>query len=319
MGLLVEGQWQDQWYDTKSHGGKFIRAESQFRNTIADPPISPFQAESGRYHLYVSYACPWAHRALIMRQLKDLNAHISVSVVNPKMLSQGWSFDDYPKATGDHLYQYDYLHQVYTRAQADLTSRVTVPVLWDKKSHKIVNNESSEIMRIFNQAFNSITGNTDDYYPAELHHEIDQINDFIYHKINNGVYKAGFATTTNAYLDAVSELFNALDNIELRLANSRYLVGDRITEADWRLFTTLVRFDAVYVGHFKCNIKRIADYPNLQNYLRELYQYPGIKNTVNFDHIKCHYYYSHDKINPTRIIPAGPVLSLDKAHNRAQM
>ncbi|WP_017444477.1 glutathione S-transferase family protein [Gayadomonas joobiniege] len=316
MGLLIDGQWHDQWYDTKSHGGKFVRSESQFRKTISTSHSDQFSAESGRYHLYVSLACPWAHRALIMRQLKSLESHISVSVVNPKMLAQGWSFEHYPGATGDKLYQLDYLHQLYTKTNPEITTRVTVPVLWDKKEQTIVNNESSEIMRIFNSAFNHITNNQEDFYPTELRHNIDQINDFVYHKINNGVYKAGFATTQTAYLDAVTELFNALDNIELRLSESRYLVDDRLTEADWRLFTTLIRFDAVYVNHFKCNLKRIADYPNLQNYLRELYQYKDIRETVNFDHIKCHYYYSHKQINPTQIIPAGPVLNLNHPHNR---
>ena len=316
MGLLVDGKWQDKWYDTDSNGGKFERQASQFREWVSNDDNSQFPAESGRYHLYVSLACPWAHRALIFRKLKGLEKHIDISIVHPEMLDNGWEFGDYPDATGDKLYDLDYLREIYTKAKPDVTTRVTVPVLWDTKTGQIVNNESAEIIRMFNSAFNSLTGDDQDFYPQSLHEKIDAVNELVYHNINNGVYKAGFATKQDAYEDAVSALFHALDSLEVRLGEQRYLVGDTITEADWRLFTTLVRFDAVYHGHFKCNIRRIADYPNLYGYLRELYQYPGIAETVNFDHIKRHYYYSHTMINPTQIIPAGPELSLMEPHQR---
>lgn len=314
MGLLIEGQWHDQWYDTKSQGGRFKRQESEFRHTISED--GPFKPESGRYHLYVSMACPWAHRALIFRKLKDLSEHISVSVVHPDMLSNGWEFrqnDDFYK---DHLYDFDFAHQLYTKAQSDYTGRVTVPILWDKENATIVNNESSEIIRIFNNAFNELTGNDQDYYPQSLQSEIDAVNERIYHTVNNGVYKSGFATTQDAYKEAFNELFDSLDWIEKRLSEHRYLVGNQITEADWRLFTTLVRFDAVYVGHFKCNKKRIMDYPNMWGYLRELYQYSDVASTVYMDQIKRHYYYSHTMINPTQIIPEGPELDLWAPHDR---
>lgn len=316
MGLLVDGKWQDQWYDTKTSKGKFERQASQFRDWIQNQPGAKFAPESGRYHLYVSLACPWAHRTLIFRKLKGLEAHIDVSVVSPDMLGQGWSFADYPGSTGDKLFGSSYMHQVYTKAKQDITSRVTVPVLWDKQTNSIVNNESADIIRIFNSEFNSITGNELDFYPEELRAEIDEINEFIYPNINNGVYRSGFATTQEAYREAVVALFDALDEVEARLAKQRYLVGEHITEADWRLFTTLIRFDAVYVGHFKCNFRRIEDYPNISNYLRELYQYPGIAETVNLDHIKRHYYFSHTMINPTQVVPEGPVLDFSQAHNR---
>ncbi len=316
MGLLVDGKWHDQWYDTKASNGKFVRQDSKFTNWISED--SEFKPESGRYHLYVSYACPWAHRTLIMRKLKGLEEHISVSVVNPDMLSQGWVFDGYVGATEDHLYQSTYLHQIYTKAVPDITTRVTVPVLWDKQTQQIVNNESSQIIRIFNSSFNQLTGNQLDFYPEPLHTEIDEVNDFVYDNVNNGVYKAGFATSQEAYSEAVQKLFSALDKLEEKLAEQRYLTGNQITEADWRLFTTLVRFDAVYVGHFKCNLKRIADYPNLDNYVRDLYQQPGIAETVNMDHIKRHYYYSHDMINPTRVVPDGPILDFNAPHDRSR-
>lgn len=316
MGLLVNGKWQDKWYDTDSTGGKFERQASQFREWVSNAENSQFPVESGRYHLYVSLACPWAHRALIFRKLKGLEQQISVSVVHPEMLDNGWEFGDYPGATGDTLYDFDYMREVYTKARPDVTTRVTVPVLWDTRTQQIVNNESADIIRIFNSAFNSLTGDDQDFYPDALHSEIDAVNDLVYHNINNGVYKSGFATTQIAYEDAVSALFHALDSLDVRLGEQRYLAGDTITEADWRLFTTLVRFDAVYHGHFKCNIRRIADYPNLYGYLRELYQYPGIAETVNFDHIKRHYYYSHTMINPTQVIPAGPELALTEPHQR---
>ena len=309
MGLLVNGKWQDKWYDTASTGGKFVRQDSSFRNEIGD---APYEAESGRYHLYVSLACPWAHRALIVRKLKQLEDIISVSVVDAYMGRDGWTLS----AGADPVNNAQFLHQIYTAAKSDYTGRVTVPVLWDTKTQTIVNNESSEIIRMFNSAFNHLTGNTLDLYPFALRDEIDEINDIVYDNINNGVYKAGFATKQDVYEKAVTNLFNALDEVEDRLSRHRYLVGDQITEADWRLFTTLVRFDPVYVGHFKCNIRRIADYPNIVNYVRELYQIDGIAETVNLDHIKEHYYASHDTINPTGIVPVGPDLTYDQPHNR---
>lgn len=309
MGLLVDGVWHDQWYDTKSTGGKFERKASQFRNWIASDSV--FMPEAGRYHLYVSLACPWAHRTLIFRKLKSLENLIDVSILSPRMLENGWQFDK-----PEPLYNVDYAYQIYTKADPDYSGRVTVPILWDKQRETIVSNESAEIIRMFNSAFNTLTGNVDDYYPEALHHEIDAINAFVYDNINNGVYKCGFATTQVAYDDAFESLFSALDEVEMRLSQQRYLLGDMLTEADWRLFTTLVRFDAVYVGHFKCNRQRIADYPNLSNYLRELYQYEGISETVNMQHIKEHYYYSHESINPTRIIPKGPKTGFNNAHDR---
>ncbi|WJG09102.1 glutathione S-transferase family protein [Aliiglaciecola sp. LCG003] len=316
MGLLVDGKWQDKWYDTSASGGKFERQASKFRDNISQQEGSLYQPQSNRYHLYVSLACPWAHRTLIMRKIKGLEQHIDVSIVAPDMLENGWEFADFPDATGDKLFAFDYMHQVYTKADPKVTTRVTVPVLWDSKTNSIVNNESAEIMRIFNSEFNSLTNNSIDLYPAELRTEIDDMNDRVYHNVNNGVYKAGFATNQMAYEDAVIPLFETLDWLELHLSKHRYLVGKQITEADWRLFTTLIRFDAVYVGHFKCNIKRISDYPNLSAYLRELYQQPGIAETVNFVHIKRHYYFSHEMINPSQVIPAGPAMDLTKAHNR---
>ncbi len=319
MGLLVDGSWQDKWYDTKASKGKFVRQDSLFRDSVNANDNAKFPAESGRYHLYVSLACPWAHRTLIFRKLKKLEDHISVSVVNPDMLDKGWVFDRYSGATKDHLYNFDNMYQVYTKAISDITSRVTVPVLWDKKTETIINNESAEIIRMFNSEFNGITGDKQDFYPVSLRSEIDEINSFVYDNINNGVYKAGFATTQVAYEEAVYALFSALDKLEDRLTTQRYLVGDQITEADWRLFTTLVRFDPVYVGHFKCNLKRIEDYPALRGYLRDLYQVDGVADTVNFDHIKRHYYYSHDMINPTRVVPAGPELDLTTAHGRDRL
>lgn len=320
MGLLVDGKWHDQWYDTSETGGRFVRTESQFRNWITadgsagETGEAGFEAESGRYHLYVSYACPWAHRTLIFRALKGLQSHISVSAVHPLMLTNGWEFGQ--DELRDPLFGSDYLYQVYTRNQSDYSGRVTVPVLWDKKREVIVNNESAEIIRMLNTAFNDITGNHDDYYPSELTQDINQINELVYDKVNNGVYKCGFATTQEAYEEAFHELFATLDQLEQRLAGQRYLVGNRQTEADWRLFTTLLRFDPVYVGHFKTNLKRIADYPNLDNYLRELYQVPGVAETVHMDHIKQHYYGSHGTINPTGVVPVGPELNLTAPHDR---
>ena len=323
MGLLVEGVWKDQWYDTESTDGKFERQDAGFRNWVtADGTAGPsgsagFKADSGRYHLYVSYACPWAHRTLIFRKLKGLDAHISISAVHPDMLQDGWTFDtDTYGATGDTLYGLPFARDIYTRAKPDYTGRVTVPVLWDKERETIVSNESSEIIRMLNSAFNAITGNTADYWPEDLREAIAPINERIYDTFNNGVYKAGFATTQEAYDEAVGPLFDTLDWLENRLSTHRYLMGARLTEADWRLFTTLVRFDQVYHLHFKCNRRRIIDYPNLWAYTRELFQMPGIADTVNFKHIVRHYHYSHDSINPHRIIPINPVLDFDEPHGR---
>jgi len=314
LGQLVNGKWSTEWYDTKKTDGKFERAQAGFRNWVTpDGSAGPsgeggFPAEAGRYHLYVSLACPWAHRTLIFRKLKGLEDLIDVSVVSPKMPDEtGWSFLD-EGSSGDPINHAETLWQVYTAAVPDYTGRVTVPVLWDKQRKTIVSNESSEIIRMFNSAFNGLTGNNDDYYPEALRGEIDAINARVYDTINNGVYKAGFATKQEAYDTAVRALFDSLDWVEDILDRNTYLTGDKITEADWRLFTTLVRFDAVYVGHFKTNKRRIADYPNLSRYLKALYNVPGVKETVNLDHIRTHYYWSHITINPTRIIPIGPDL-----------
>ncbi|MEL6436121.1 MAG: glutathione S-transferase family protein [Pseudomonadota bacterium] len=324
MGLLIEGEWHDKWYDTKSSGGRFVRKDSAFRNWLtADGAPGPtgeggFKAEADRYHLYVSLACPWAHRTLIFRKLKGLEDLIDVSVVHHFMGATGWTFETDEAANGDALFGSTHMHQIYTQAKADYTGRVTVPVLWDKQQGTIVSNESSEIIRMFNTAFDGLTGNTLDFYPEAKRSEIDAVNERIYHTLNNGVYKSGFATTAEAYEEAVTGVFETLDWLEERLAQSRYLVGDTITEADWRLFTTLVRFDPVYVGHFKCNIRRVADYPNLWGYTRDLYQQPGIAETVNMEHIKRHYYASHESINPTRIVPVGPDVDFDAPHGRAE-
>ncbi|RRJ83178.1 glutathione S-transferase family protein [Aestuariirhabdus litorea] len=326
MGLLVDGKWQDQWYDTGESNGAFVREGAQFRNWItADGAPGPsgeggFKAEEGRYHLYVSLACPWAHRTLIFRQLKGLESLISISVVHPDMLENGWAFGrDMAGTTGDTLFGHDYLHQLYTRDTPQYSGRVTVPLLWDKERERIVSNESSEIIRMLNSAFDDLTGNRLDLYPTDLRETIDRLNRRIYEEVNNGVYRAGFATTQRAYEEAVVALFGALDWLELHLADHRYLAGERITEADWRLFTTLVRFDAVYVGHFKCNLRRIADYTHLSHYLRELYQWPGVSVTVDMQHIKRHYYYSHGQINPTRVIPVGPLFDLSAPHDRGRL
>ncbi|WP_374828217.1 glutathione S-transferase family protein [Mycoplana dimorpha] len=325
MGKLVDGVWHDVWYDTAATKGHFKRAASQFRNRIT-PDGAPgpsgeggFKAEADRYHLYVSLACPWAHRTLIFRKLKKLEDLISVSIVDPVMLSKGWEFKTENGGTVDHLFGAETLWQIYVKADPHYSGRVTVPVLWDKKQNRMVSNESAEIIRMFNSAFDQITGSCDDYYPLRLRAEIDALNDHIYDTVNNGVYKAGFATTQDAYEENVLRLFKALDELEERLSQRRYLTGDRITEADWRLFTTLVRFDAVYVGHFKCNIRRIGDYPALSGYLRDLYQVPGIAETVDFHHIKQHYYRSHPTINPTGIVPVGPALDLSAPHGRERL
>jgi len=311
MGLLIDGKWHDKWYDTNSTNGRFVRSEAQFRNWITkDGQPGPsgkggFKAEPNRYHLYVSLACPWAHRTLIFRKLKGLENLISISVVDYLMLENGWTFS---KDNPDHLFGSDYLYQIYLRADANYSGRVTVPVLWDKHKQTIVSNESSEIIRMFNGAFDDIGAAAGDYYPAALRTEIDAINDQIYQAVNNGVYRAGFATTQQAYEEAVEQLFDCLNELDELLKRQDYLVGNQLSEADWRLFTTLVRFDAVYVGHFKCNLKRIADYPNLSRYLRRLLKVPGVRDTINMTHIKRHYYMSHKTINPSGIVPLGPQL-----------
>lgn len=315
MGLLVDGQWRDQWYDTAKSGGRFQRQDSAFRNWVtADGAPGPtgaggFKAEAGRYHLYVSLACPWAHRALIVRSLKGLEAMIDVSVVHWLMRDKGWTFAEGPGVVPDPIGSAQFLHEVYTRADPHYSGRVTVPVLWDKQQGTIVNNESSEIIRMFNTAFDGVGAKPGDFYPAALRAEIDAVNERVYATVNNGVYKAGFATTQDAYEEAVGPLFETLDWLEERLATRRFVAGEALTEADWRLFTTLIRFDAVYVGHFKCNIRRIADYPRLSAYLKALLEVEGVKETVDFDHIKRHYYESHGTINPTGIVPAGPDLA----------
>ena len=322
MGLLQEGKWVDQWYDTKSTNGRFVRKAPQFRNWVtADGAAGPsgkggFKAEPGRYHLYVSLACPWAHRTLIVRALKGLEKMISVSVVHWYMAENGWTFDVGDGVVPDTVNGAQFLHQVYTKAKPDYSGRVTVPVLWDKHTKTIVSNESPEIIRMFNAAFDEVGAVQGDYYPEHLRSEIDALNDRIYTTVNNGVYRCGFATTQAAYEEAITPLFDTLDWLEDILSRKRYLTGGQITEADWRLFTTLIRFDPVYVGHFKCNIRRIADYPNLSNYLRDLYQQPGIANTVNMEHIKRHYYESHSSINPSRVVPNGPDIDYKTPHDR---
>ena len=325
MGLLQNGQWVDQWYDTKSTNGRFVRKSPAFRNWItADGSAGSsgsagFKAEADRYHLYVSLACPWAHRTLIFRQLKGLEDMISVSIVHWFMGEDGWTFTQDDGVIADSINQAKFMHQVYTSADSDYSGRVTVPVLWDKYKNTIVSNESSEIIRMLNSGFDDIGALPGNYYPENLRNEIDTVNERIYHTLNNGVYKSGFATTQAAYEEAVLPLFETLDWLEQRLNQQRYLIGDDITEADWRLFTTLIRFDAVYFGHFKCNIKRIADYPNLSEYLRDLYQQPGIAETVNMEHIKRHYYSSHESINPSRVVPVGPNNNLLAPHSREKL
>ena len=322
MGLLINGTWQDQWYDTSSTGGRFVRKASQFRHWVTadgSPGASGqggFKAEPDRYHLYISYACPWAHRTLIFRTLKGLEEMISLSVVHWLMEEQGWTFDSGEGVIEDPIFQAHYLHQIYTQADKDYTGRVTVPVLWDKKTQTIVNNESSEIIRMFNSAFDDLGADSTDYYPEVLRDEINAINDRIYNTLNNGVYKCGFATTQAAYEEALKPLFETLDWLEDIFSRQRYLTGDQLTEADWRLFTTLVRFDAVYVGHFKCNLRRIVDYPNIWAYVRHLYQIPGVADTVDFLHIKRHYYQSHQTINPTGVVPVGPELDFSPLDER---
>ena len=318
----MKGKWHDRWYDTKDNNGEFVREDSQFRSWItpdgsAGPSgVAGFPAEPGRYHLYVSLACPWAHRTLIFRKLKSLEDIIAVSILHPHMLDQGWVFDDWKGETRDNLYGYKCLYQHYTRAKSEYTGRVTVPVLWDSQRETLVSNESSEIIRMFNSAFNEFTPVKTDYYPEDLLEEIDLINANIYQNLNNGVYRCGFATTQEAYQAAFNRLFDCLNELESRLSKQRYLLGETITEADWRLFTTLVRFDAVYFSHFKTNMCRIHDYPELSGYVRDLFQQPGIAETVNMEHIKQHYYYSHHTINPSRIVPEGPELNFSAPHQR---
>lgn len=327
MGLLVDGKWQDKWYDTDKTGGKFEREAARFRNWVtADGSAGPsgeggFKAESGRYHLYVSMACPWAHRSLIFRKLKGLEKHISVSVVHPDMVENGWEFRPGDEQHQDHLYGFRFMHEIYTRAAPDYTGRVTVPTLWDKERETIASNESAEIIRMFNSAFNGLDGvNADlDFYPEALRPEIDEVNERVYHTVNNGVYKAGFATAQDKYEEAYRALFESLDWLEERLSRQRYLVGEQLTEADWRLFTTLIRFDAVYYSHFKCNRHPIREFPNLSGYLRDLYQVPGVAETVDIEQIKRHYYVSQRTINPTQIVPVGPELDFDAPHGRAKL
>ncbi|MGB1213516.1 MAG: glutathione S-transferase family protein [Pikeienuella sp.] len=323
MGMLVDGEWKDVWYNTKDSGGRFVRTEASFRNWItsdgsAGPSGKPgFKAESGRYHLYISHACPWAHRTMIFRALKGLQDHITVDVVDPDMLTKGWTLHgDFDGATGDSLFGHDCLHKVYTQAKPDMTGRVTVPILWDKKTNQIVSNESSEIIRMFNSAFDGLTGNQADFWPTDLRAEIEDVNERVYNAVNNGVYKCGFATSQEAYDEAAEALFEALDWLEKHLTTNRYLVGNQVTEADWRLFTTLVRFDAVYVTHFKCDRNRIVDFPALWAYARELYQVKGVAETINFDHIRRHYFFSHETINPHRIISTGPAVDWSEPHGR---
>lgn len=326
MGLLVEGQWKDDWYDTESTGGRFQRTESQFRNWVTtDGSPGPsgtggFEAQPGRYHLYVSYACPWAHRVQVMRAWKGLEEHIGLSVVHPLMLEQGWELrDDFEGATGDTLYGLGKLYELYLKADNRYSGRVVVPALWDKQRETIVSNESADIIRMLNYAFDDRGAKPGDYYPENLREDIEAINETVYHNVNNGVYKAGFATSQEAYDEAVTALFVALEGLENRLGESRYLVGNTLTEADLRLWTTLVRFDPVYVTHFKCDRKRIRDYPNLSGLLRDIYQLPGVAETVHMDHIRNHYFRSHPTLNPHRIVSIGPELDWSAPHGRDRL
>ncbi|MFL1482960.1 glutathione S-transferase family protein [Marinobacter sp. LN3S78] len=325
MGLLVDGVWKDQWYDTGKTGGKFEREAARFRNWVtADGSPGPagkggFLAESGRYHLYVSMACPWAHRTLIFRRLKGLQSHVSVSVVHPDMVENGWEFRPDDERHRDHINNARFLHEIYTRAAPDYSGRVTVPTMWDRQEETIVSNESADIIRMFNSAFDGLDGvrHDLDFYPEPLRDEIERVNERVYHSVNNGVYKAGFATAQDKYEEAYNALFESLDWLEERLTGQRYLVGDQLTEADWRLFTTLIRFDAVYFSHFKCNRQRIGDYPALSGYVKDLYQVAGVSGTVDIEQIKRHYYVSQRTINPTQIVPVGPELDLDGPHGRS--
>ena len=307
MGKLIDGKWNIESIITCNNYGEYERIPRTFLDTISNEHKT-FKPESNRYHLYVSYACPWATRTLIYRQLKDLDRHIGVSIVHPDMLEDGWKFDQsFPGATKDHLYGKSFLREIYQKADKFVTSSVTVPVLWDKKTETIVNNESSHIIRIFNSNFNKLTGNQNDYFPKDKQIEIEEMNKLIYESINNGVYKSGFALTQKAYEKAVIKLFEVLEQLDKVLSKSKYLIENTLTEADLRLIPTLLRFDCVYVTHFKCNIKRIIDFKNLHRYMEDLLQIPAIKNTFFIDHIKRHYFCSHKSINPYKIIPVGPI------------
>jgi putative glutathione S-transferase len=325
MGQLVNGKWEADGADNRKSDGKFKRTEAAFRNWVTKDGspgptgVGGFKAEPGRYHLYVAYACPWAHRTLMVRKLKKLEDVIDVSVVHPFMGKMGWSFEHDGDAQGDPLFGSEYVHELYIRGKSDYTGRASVPVLWDKERGTVASNESSEIIRMFNSEFDEWGDASVDLYPEPLRAEIDAVNEGVYHNLNNGVYKCGFATSQEAYEEAFHALFDEVEGLEARLAVNRYLVGDRITEADWRLFATLVRFDPVYFGHFKCNKRRIYDYPNLWNYTKELYQVPGIAETVNLDHIKRHYYGSHETVNPTRIVPIGPEIDYSTPHDRERL
>jgi putative glutathione S-transferase len=318
MGYLEQGVWHKDWSGRHDPRGNYLRQESRFRGRVTRDGSSGYRAMPGRYHLYVSLACPWAHRTLIFRALKGLDNAISVSIVDPLMRDDGWAFSDFPGCVPDTVNGARYLREVYTKADPRYSGRVTVPVLWDRETGTIVNNESSEIIRMLNSGFEDIARLHEDYYPQPLRAEIDAVNRLVYKNINNGVYRCGFATTQEAYEDAFDALFSALDELEARLDRSRYLAGDRMTEADWRLFPTLVRFDAVYYGHFKCNLRRLGDYPNLSNYVRDLYQVPGVAETVDMAHIKRHYYASHRHINPTGIVPKGPEVDFLAPHDRSR-
>jgi len=318
MGLLVDGVWRTDWYDTKKSGGRFMREAAKFRDRVTTDGSSGYRAEPGRYHLYVSLACPWASRTLIFRTLKRLDDVISLSILDPHMGDEGWVFSDYPGAIPDRVNGFARLHELYIAAQRDFTGRVTVPVLWDKQGRTIVNNESAEIIRMLNSEFDAFGDASVDFYPPDLRSEIDRVNARVYDNVNNGVYRAGFATSQEAYEEAWRALFDELDALEQRLSRQRYLCGDRLTEADWRLFTTLVRFDAVYYSHFKCNRQRLVDYPNLWDYTRDLYQVPGVAETVSLDHIKQHYYWSQVSVNPTRIVPLGPSIDFTAPHDRVR-
>jgi putative glutathione S-transferase len=319
MGFLVEGEWHEDWYETESTGGRYVRKDSVFRDWIRADGSTAYKPEAGRYHLYVSLACPWAHRTLIVRKLKRLQDAISLSIVDPYMGQDGWTFSEAAGAIPDNVNGAHSLREIYLLADPKYTGCVTVPVLWDRMTRTIVNNESAQIIRMLNAEFPALADASIDLCPEDLREEIDSLNAYVYANINNGVYRCGFATTQTAYEEAFRDLFDALDTVDERLASRRYLLGNRLTEADIRLFTTLVRFDAVYVGHFKCNLRRIADYPNLSGYLRDLYQVPGVSETVNFEHIKRHYYQSHSSINPTRVVPLGPALDLSTPHGREEI
>ena len=317
MGLLVNGKWEERWYDTGKSGGRFVRDDARFRNWVTADGSSAFPAEAGRYHLYVSAACPWANRTVIFRAIKGLEAMIGLTVVEPLWTAdEGWEFGNGPGCEPDPLFGARFVHQIYTRAKADYTGRVTVPVLWDTVADTMVSNESSEIIRMFNSAFGHLGASPGDYYPAPLRDEIDALNARIYDTVNNGVFRCGFATTQEAYEEAFDALFETLDFLEERLSSRRYLLGAVVTEADWRLFTTLMRFDTVYYGHFKCNLRRIVDYPNLWGYTRELYQWPCVADTIHMDHIKDHYYRCHTSVNPTGIVPKGPAIDFNAPHGR---